>query len=59
MVVVLHAIDLAFHYADRVTVLSQEQVLADLPARDALPAAAAACGLRFGPDPAPRLLSLD
>jgi iron complex transport system ATP-binding protein len=56
VLVVLHAIDLALHYADRVLVLSEERIIADLPARDALPAAAAAFGLPFGPDPTPRLL---
>ena len=56
VVVVLHALDLALHYAHRVVVLAGGRVTADLPAAEALPAAAAAFGLRFGPDPEPRLL---
>ena len=56
MVVVLHAVDLAIRYADRIAVLRQGQIVADLPAREALPAAASAFGLPFGPDQEPRLL---
>jgi len=56
VVVVLHALDLALRYAHRVVVLAGGRVTADLPAADALPAAAAAFGLQFGPDPEPRLL---
>jgi iron complex transport system ATP-binding protein len=56
VVVVLHALDLALRYAHRVVVLAEGRVTADLPAGEALPAAAAAFGLRFGPDPEPRLL---
>ena len=56
MVVVLHALDLALRYAHRVVVLADGRVAADLPAADALPAAAAAFGLPFGIDPEPRLL---
>jgi iron complex transport system ATP-binding protein len=56
VVVVLHALDLALRYAHRVVVLAGGRVTADLPAGDALPAAAAAFGLRFGSDPEPRLL---
>jgi iron complex transport system ATP-binding protein len=59
VVVVLHALDLALRYAHRVVVLAEGRVTADLPAGDALPAAAAAFGLRFGPDPEPRLLPPD
>jgi len=54
--VVLHALDLALHYAHRVVVLAGGRVTADLPAADALPAAAAAFGLRYGSDPELRLL---
>jgi iron complex transport system ATP-binding protein len=57
VVVVLHALDLALRYAHRVVVLAGGRVTADLPAADALPAAAAAFGLKFGPDPEPRLLA--
>jgi ABC-type cobalamin/Fe3+-siderophores transport system ATPase subunit len=56
VIVVLHAVELALRYAHRIVVLRQGQVLADLPPDQALPVAAAAFGLRFGPDPAPRLL---
>jgi iron complex transport system ATP-binding protein len=56
VIVVLHAIELACRYAHRVVVLQRGQVLADLPPVQALPVAAAAFGLRFGSDPAPRLL---
>src|SRR5206468_3836519 len=56
VVVVLHALDLAMRYADRIVVLREGQIVADLPASQALPAAAAAFGLPYGPDPEPRLL---
>jgi ABC-type cobalamin/Fe3+-siderophores transport system ATPase subunit len=56
VVAVLHAIDLAIAYAHRVVVLKAGRVLADLPADQALPAAAAAFGLAYGSDPSPRLL---
>ena len=56
VLVVLHALDLALRYAHRVLVLQAGRVAADLPASDALPAAAAAFGLPFGVDAEPRLL---
>ncbi len=56
VVVVLHAIDLALRYADRIVVMRQGRVEADLPADRALPALAQAFGLPFGVDPSPRLL---
>ena len=56
VVVVLHALELALRYSHRVVVLAGGRVTADLPAGEALPAAAAAFGLRFGSDPEPRLL---
>jgi iron complex transport system ATP-binding protein len=56
VVVVLHALDLALRYANRVVLLADGRVTADLPADQALPVAAAAFGLPFGADPAPRLL---
>ena len=56
VVVVLHALDLALRYAHRVAVLSRGQLIADLPAADALPAAAEAFGLPFGLDHHARLL---
>jgi iron complex transport system ATP-binding protein len=57
VVTVLHAIDLAIQYAHRVVVLGEGRILADLPAAQALPAAAAAFGMRVGTDPSPRLLA--
>lgn len=59
VVVVQHAIDLATRFAHRLVVLQAGRIIADLPARDALPAAAAAFGLPFGLDPEPRLLPPD
>ncbi|MBO0710577.1 MAG: ABC transporter ATP-binding protein [Acetobacteraceae bacterium] len=56
VVIVLHALDLALAYADRVSVLREGRIVADRPARDALADAAAAFGLPYGVDPAPRLL---
>lgn len=56
VVVVLHALDLALRFADRVAVLAEGHIVADLPAAQALPVAAAAFGMRFGTDPEPRLL---
>ncbi len=59
VVVVQHAIDLAIRFAHRMVVVQSGRITADLPARDALPAAAAAFGLPFGLDPEPRLLPHD
>jgi iron complex transport system ATP-binding protein len=56
VVVVLHALDLALHHATRMVVLAGGRIVADDVPVGALPAAAAAFGLAFGPDPAPRLL---
>ena len=56
VVVVMHALDLALRYADRMLVLREGRVMADAPPLEALPTAAAAFGLPFGSDPAPRLL---
>ena len=56
VVVVLHAVDLAVRYAHRVVVLANGRVSADERADRVLPAAAAAFGLPFGADAAPRLL---
>ena len=60
-VVVLHALELALHHADRMVVLARDadgcgRIVADAPPRGALPEAAAAFGLPWGPDPTPRLL---
>jgi iron complex transport system ATP-binding protein len=56
VVVVLHAIDLALRYADRMVVLAEGRIVADAAPALALPAAAAAFGLPFGADCTPRLL---
>ena len=56
VIVVLHAIDLAMRYADRMVVLARGGIVADAAPEQALPAAAAAFGLTFGIDPAMRLL---
>lgn len=56
VVVVMHALDLALRYADRMLVLREGRVVADAPPLDALPDAAVAFGLPFGSDSAPRLL---
>ncbi len=54
--VVLHALDLVRHYADRALVLAEGRIVFDGPAQFALPHAARAFGLRWGVDPEPRLL---
>ncbi len=59
VVMVLHALDLALRYADRVVLLAGGRLVADLPASQALSAAAAAFGLPYGTDPSPRLLPPD
>ena len=56
VVAVLHALDLALHHADRLVVMQAGRVAADAAPQAALPAAAAAFGLPWGTDPAPRLL---
>jgi iron complex transport system ATP-binding protein len=56
VVVVLHALDLALRYATRLVVVAEGRIVADAPPAEALPAAARAFGLPFGPDPMPRLL---
>jgi iron complex transport system ATP-binding protein len=56
VVVVMHALDLALRYADRMLVLREGRLVADAAPLEALPDAAAAFGLPFGSDPAPRLL---
>ena len=58
VVAVLHAIDLALEYAQRMLVLQDGRVVADGAPGDCLAAAAAAFGMRAGSDPAPRLLPL-
>jgi iron complex transport system ATP-binding protein len=57
VVVVMHALDLALRYADRMLVLCEGRIVADAPPLNALPDAAAAFGLPFGSDSAPRLLA--
>jgi len=56
IVVVLHAVEMAIAYAHRVVVVQAGRIAADLPADQALPAAASAFGLRVGVDLSPRLL---
>ena len=56
VLVVMHALDLAMRYADRMLVLRDGRIVADAVPAEALPDAAAAFGLPFGSDPAPRLL---
>lgn len=56
VVVVLHAIELALRYADRLVVLHCGRITGDGPPVATLPAAAAAFGLAFGQDGLPHLL---
>ena len=56
---VLHALDLAMLYADRIVVLADGRIVSDSPPKAALPAAAAAFGLSWGSDASPRLLPPD
>ncbi|MDA8050521.1 MAG: ABC transporter ATP-binding protein [Rhodospirillales bacterium] len=56
VVVVLHAIELALRYADRLVVLDRGGITADGAPLAMLPAAAAAFGLGFGQDGLPHLL---
>jgi iron complex transport system ATP-binding protein len=56
VVAVLHALDLALHHADRLVVMQAGRIRADAAPEAALPEAAAAFGLPWGTDPAPRLL---
>jgi iron complex transport system ATP-binding protein len=56
LVVVLHALDLALRYADRVVVLLGGRIVADAAPDAVLEAAATAFGLPWGVDPSPRLL---
>ena len=56
VVTALHQLDLALRHAGRMVVLSDGRIVADAAPGDALPAAAAAFGLPWGVDPAPRLL---
>ena len=56
IVLVLHAVELALAYADRLLVMQAGAIIADEAPFDALPVAAQAFGLEFGLDPMPRLL---
>jgi len=56
VVTVLHALDLALRYADRMLVVGDGRILADASPADCLPTAAAAFGLPWGTDGSPRLL---
>ncbi len=55
--VVVHALDLASRYADRVLVVQAGRIVADAEPAQALPHAAAAFGLGWGMSDAPRLLA--
>ena len=57
VVVVLHALDLALRHADRMLVVAGGRIAGDGVPADMLPVAAAAFGLPWGSDPAPRLLA--
>jgi len=59
VIVVLHAIELAVAHATRMVVMADGRIVADASPDAALPAAAAAFGMRFGLDPARRLLPPD
>ncbi len=56
VVVVLHAIELALRYADRLVVMDRGRIVADGGPLAVLPAAAAAFGLKFGQDGLPHFL---
>jgi len=59
VIVVLHAIELAVTHATRMVVMQNGRMVADASPDAALPAAAAAFGMRLGLDPARRLLPPD
>lgn len=59
VIVVLHAIELAVRHATRMVVMQHGRIVADASPDAALPAAAAAFGMRLGVDPARRLLPPD
>jgi iron complex transport system ATP-binding protein len=56
VIVVLHALDLACLYADRLVLLAEGGIAADGTPDRVLPQAAAVFGLPWGVDTAPRLL---
>lgn len=56
VIVVLHALDLAADYADRMVLLKGGRIVRDGSPQEVMPAAAEAFGMRLGLDPAPRLL---
>ena len=56
VVVVLHTIELALRYADRLVIMERGRIVADDAPLAALPAAASAFGLTFGRDNLPHLL---
>ena len=59
VIVVLHAIELAVRHAIRMVVMQDGVIVADASPDAALPAAAAAFGMRLGLDPTRRLLPSD
>ncbi|HUC18954.1 MAG TPA: ABC transporter ATP-binding protein [Acetobacteraceae bacterium] len=56
VIVVLHAIELALRYADRLVVMDRGRIIGDGTPLTVLPAAASAFGLKFGQDGLPHLL---
>ena len=56
VVVVLHALDLAVRYADRMVVMAAGRIVADGVPSEVLPAAGVAFGMRVGLDGSARLL---
>ena len=56
VLLVLHAVELALHYADRLLVMENGAIVADAAPLAAFPAAARAFGLAYSLDPTPRLL---
>ena len=51
VIVVLHAVELAAEYAHRIVLVDQGRIVAEQPAADALPDAAALFGMRAGAGP--------
>jgi len=56
VLMVLHAVELALHYADRLLVMQNGAIIADAAPLEAFPIAAQAFGLEYSLDPMPRLL---
>jgi len=56
VVLVLHAVELALHYADRLVVMRGGAIIADAAPLEAFPVAAVAFGLEYAMEPVPRFL---